>query len=114
MVSAGLLFHSLNRFSFYQKYIRIDNINIEKNGIKNRPNLTDIEEWESTNKKIIDINSADLLSLMELPGIGRETALKIIEYRTTHGNFNDIEDLIHVKGIGVKKLEMLKQYVIIK
>ena len=50
----------------------------------------------------IDINSADVEELMELPGIGRAYAERIVEYRKEHGSFERIEDLMNVRGIGEK------------
>ena len=113
IITAGLIFLSLNRFSIYQKYIKINikNQNIDNSRVTNDALLSDIEERE---RNSVDINSADLFTLIELPGIGRETALNIIEYRTTNGPFSNFNELLQVKGIGIKKLEMLKQYVIIK
>lgn len=59
-------------------------------------------------KSCVSINSADLESLMTLNGVGEATALKIIEYRQTNP-FLLIEDLMNVKGIGIKKFEKIKE-----
>ena len=49
----------------------------------------------------IDINQADLDELdKHLEGIGKTKAKKIIEYRELHGDFEAIEDLMKIKGIG--------------
>ena len=116
VVSAGLLFLSLARFSFYQNYIQNTdkNKNISKSGINNSALLTDNEEREKNIIRAVDINSADLKTLMQLPGIGRETALNIIEYRSNIGEFTEVNALLHVKGIGIKKLEKIQEYIIIK
>ena len=60
----------------------------------------------------IDINRAGLDELMSLPGIGRVTALNIIEYRTRKGSFADVHELIEVQGIGPKKLDAILNYVV--
>jgi competence ComEA-like helix-hairpin-helix protein len=109
VVSAGLLFLSLNRFRFYQNYIQ----NIYETTLTNKVFSTDTEEKDDINRIIVDINSASVSALMQLPGIGRETALRIIEYRSEFGKFSDISDLLKVHGIGIKKLEHLKEYVVI-
>lgn len=112
-ITAGLIFLSLNRYNIYQKYIQINikNQNIDNSRITYDTLLSDIEERK---RGTVDINNADLSILVELPGIGRVTALNIIEYRTNNGPFSNFDELLQVKGIGAKKLEMLKQYVIIK
>lgn len=48
----------------------------------------------------IDINHADAITLELLPGIGPATAQNILQYRTAHGPFRRVEDLIAVPGIG--------------
>ncbi|MDI9541208.1 MAG: helix-hairpin-helix domain-containing protein [Bacillota bacterium] len=59
----------------------------------------------------ISINSADLNQLMEIPYVGEKTALLIIEYRNTHGSFKTIEEIMEIKGIGLKKFEKMKEYI---
>jgi len=64
--------------------------------------------------KIININNAYAADLMLLPGIGEVTAEKIIEYREKNNGFKKIEDIVKVKGIGVKKFEKLKPYITVE
>ena len=66
---------------------------------------------KKTNEDKISINSANLYELSALPGIGKSTALKIIEYRDEYGSFIKLEDLKNVSGIGNKKYEAIKQYI---
>ena len=63
---------------------------------------------ESATKGLTNINSADKIELMELPGIGEVMAEKIIRYREENGPFGSIEDLQNVPGIGSKKFDELK------
>ena len=56
----------------------------------------------------ININQADAKTLTTLKGIGKDRAVKIIEYRETNGPFQKIEDLMKVKGIGKKIFEQNK------
>ncbi|MBQ8880883.1 MAG: helix-hairpin-helix domain-containing protein [Oscillospiraceae bacterium] len=59
----------------------------------------------------MDINTATAQQLQLLPGIGEALAQRIIEYRTEHGGFSSVEDLMNVSGIGEKKFEGLRDYV---
>jgi competence ComEA-like helix-hairpin-helix protein len=61
--------------------------------------------------KVIDINSASIQELDELPGIGPAIAARIVEYREKNGPFGKIEDLMEVRGIGEKKFLSLKDRV---
>ncbi|MEN6521312.1 MAG: helix-hairpin-helix domain-containing protein [Armatimonadota bacterium] len=60
---------------------------------------------------LVNINTAGLGELDQLPGIGPVTAQKIIDYRNQIGRFSTIEQLENVKGIGPKKLEQIRPYV---
>ncbi|MBR2131073.1 MAG: helix-hairpin-helix domain-containing protein [Oscillospiraceae bacterium] len=61
----------------------------------------------------INLNTASQTELETLPGIGPVTAQRIIEYRTTQGVFQTIDDLLQVKGIGPATLEKVCDYVTI-
>ena len=65
----------------------------------------------ASSKPAINLNAATLDQLETLPGIGRKTAERIIEYRTKSGGFKRIEDLMNVKGIGEKSFLKLKPLV---
>ncbi len=62
-------------------------------------------------KILININTASQEELLVLPFIGEKIARRIIEYRRQKGKFSSIDDLKKVKGIGEKKLQVLKEYV---
>lgn len=59
----------------------------------------------------VDVNTADAEALQTLPGIGPALAERIIAYRTEHGPFRRVEDLLEVKGIGEATLEKFRQEV---
>ena len=59
----------------------------------------------------IDVNTGDLATLEELPGIGPAMAQRIINYRTQYGPFITGDQLRNVKGIGPKKLAKIEPYV---
>jgi competence protein ComEA len=56
----------------------------------------------------VDVNEADETRLQDLPGIGPALAAAIIQYRTDHGPFGTVEDLLDVPGIGPAKLAQLE------
>ena len=56
----------------------------------------------------ININQADATTLTTLKGIGKDRAVKIIEYREKNGPFEKVEDIMKVKGIGKKIFEQNK------
>jgi competence protein ComEA len=56
----------------------------------------------------VNLNSATVLQLEALPGIGKATAERIVEYREKNGGFKKIEELMNVRGIGEKSFLSLK------
>ena len=60
----------------------------------------------------IDINSAGSVQLQEVPGIGPATADKILAMRKSYGAFKSVDDLLSVRGIGPKRLEKMRKYLV--
>lgn len=56
----------------------------------------------------IAVNTASTAELEALPGIGPVVAQRIVEYRTSHGAFTSLDDLLQVKGVGEKVLEKIR------
>lgn len=55
----------------------------------------------------VDINTADAQTLAtELKGIGTAKAEAIVAYREANGPFKRLEELVKVKGVGEKTLEI--------
>ena len=59
----------------------------------------------------LNLNTATVSQLETLPGIGKSTAERILEYREKSGGFRKIEDLMNVRGIGEKSFLKLKPLV---
>ena len=105
---------------------KVNSVNLSKNSEK----LVDSEAelYDFSNKKIdsknknkttlkvhsININVASQSTLTNLPGIGKKTAQKIIELREKKGKLENLNELLEVKGIGKKKLEVIKKYIFIE
>jgi competence protein ComEA len=62
----------------------------------------------------INLNTATAEQLEAIPGIGPVLAQRIIEYRQTHGRFQSVDELLEVHGIGPKRLENMRPYVVVK
>lgn len=60
---------------------------------------------------IVNINSASIDELKEIPGVGESTAKKIIEYREQNGGFSSKFEIMNISGIGQKKFENMKNHI---
>ena len=63
---------------------------------------------------LININTATSAELQELYRIGPALADRIIEYRSSYGRFETIEEIKEVKGIGEKTFEKIKDRICVK
>ena len=61
--------------------------------------------------KPIDLNTATIEQLEQLPGIGPSTAKAIIRFREKSGPLKRVEDLLAIHGISKARLEKLRPYV---
>jgi competence protein ComEA len=63
----------------------------------------------------IDLNRASAEDLGTVPGLGPVLARRIVEYRNIHGPFKRVDELHEkVLGVGQKKAEILKRYLVIR
>ncbi|MCX6510462.1 MAG: helix-hairpin-helix domain-containing protein [Actinobacteria bacterium] len=62
----------------------------------------------------LDLNSATVEQLNDLPGVGPATAKAIIETRKAAGRFRSVDDLLTVKGIGPSKLDAIRSSVVVR
>lgn len=92
--------------------INIDNKSIIKDTANDKPvyNLNE-NSIEGNTNIVININTATINELQTLPGIGESKASSIVEYRNENGNFNSIEDIKKVSGIGDSVYEKIKNYI---
>ena len=62
----------------------------------------------------VDVNTADAAALAEaLKGVGAKTAAEIVSHRKAHGPFRNPDDLLEVKGIGKKTLDLNRADILI-
>jgi competence protein ComEA len=59
----------------------------------------------------VDLNTATVADLEQLPGVGPATAAAIVDDRTRNGPFASVDDLDRVTGIGPAKLAALRDLV---
>lgn len=81
--------------------------------IDSNDDIVQTEENENDEKiesssSLVNINTASVVELMSLDGIGETKAKAIIEYRDTSGGFKSIEDIKNVSGIGESTYENIK------
>jgi comEA protein len=65
----------------------------------------------SSQKGIVNINTAEGEQLQLLPRVGPALAERIINFREVNGPFKSVDELVAVKGIGEKSLEQLRPYI---
>ena len=58
----------------------------------------EVIEDESQNALRVDINTADIEELDELPEVGPSTAESIVEYRQTNGQFSSVDELTSMRN----------------
>ncbi len=62
---------------------------------------------------VVNVNTADTETLVQLPRIGPAVAQRIVEFREQNGRFKTKQDLMLVRGIGERTYELLEPYVVL-
>ena len=60
---------------------------------------------------VVNVNKADESQLALLPRVGPALAARILEFREANGKFDRTDDLMLVRGIGEKTVELLGPFV---
>ena len=78
--------------------------------------LAQAESWNEalTAARQVDINTAGVAELEQLPQVGPALAHRIVAYRQAHGVFGSLAELRQVPGIGPKTYEALQGYVVVE
>jgi len=56
----------------------------------------------------MDLNSADRKLLTQLPGVTKDVAYKIVNYRNRHGGFSNWSDVENAIGFSAARMTVLK------
>lgn len=80
----------------------------------NKSNFNVIKKKQALAEKSVNLNKTSIEQLTLLPGIGIKTAERILAYRRASGGFNNINELLEVKGIGESKFEKIKKYIFVR
>lgn len=112
LILLGSVFWGLRRFNPTLFLGEPDFIAVPNEEIKSqKPNQSKIEVEQPQRPAVLNINTASVEDLQTLPNIGPQMAKRIVQYRNEIGNFDKVDALTEVKGIGEKTLEKLKPFV---
>jgi|TARA_B100000085_G_scaffold219584_1_gene204315 competence ComEA-like helix-hairpin-helix protein len=97
------------QFAFFSRYLS------ERRAREKEENKVskELEDYVGVDKqyKNININTASIGELIQLPHIGPVTAQKIVDYRNKH-KFSNPEQLININGVGEQVFKEIKPYII--
>lgn len=109
IIGGGITLYKRNHPNFARELILESTEKKDKSPIQKEPLYSKKPEIEDK----ININQATVKELELLPGIGPVLAKRILSLRESKGGFNEVEELLEVNGIGARKLEEIKKWVIL-
>ena len=63
----------------------------------------------------VNVNSASVEEIAEaLKGVGMSKAAAIVNYRNENGEFKHIDELVNVKGIGIRTVDINRDYILLE
>jgi competence protein ComEA len=71
----------------------------------------EISDVEAAPASLVNVNTAELQALIDLPGIGPALAARIITYREQNGDFATVEQLVDVQGIGPNNMNEFRHLI---
>ena len=67
-----------------------------------------VTEEVAPERVLVNVNTASAEELEAVTGIGPVLAQAILDYRAEHGDFQTIDELMNVRGIGSAKLDAMR------
>jgi competence protein ComEA len=62
----------------------------------------------------VNVNSANAEEIAEaLKGVGMSKAEAIVSYRSENGQFKHVDELVNVKGIGIRTVDINREYILL-
>jgi competence protein ComEA len=63
----------------------------------------------------VNVNTADAETISaELQGVGISKAIAIVEYRQANGPFKSADELVQVKGIGERTVDINRKHILVQ
>ena len=63
----------------------------------------------------VNVNSAGVEEIAEgLKGVGMSKATAIVEYRNINGKFQHVDELVNVKGIGIRTVDINREFILLE
>jgi competence protein ComEA len=63
----------------------------------------------------VNVNSASAEEIAEaLKGVGLSKAEAIVNYRNEYGQFKHVDELVNVKGIGIRTVDINREYILLE
>lgn len=109
-------------FNSVKNEISEDSAKIQNKKFDNKQELSEFSKEkaaENSKNQIAEsrqynLNTITVSQLLTLNGVGEKVAENIVNYRNQIRKFESLDQLLEVKGIGEKKLNQLKKFLIIK
>lgn len=96
-------------FDIVPHTVKTENIKSAKNEFSTYYNENvNKKNYTTTQKVIVNINTASVQELCTIRMIGETKAKAIVNYREKYGDFKDKGDIVKVYGIGEKTYEKIK------
>ena len=81
--------------------------NVEQSGARSDPGCPQAGAGQTAP---LDLNAASESELLALPGVGPSKARAILDFRSQHGGFLSVSQLLRIKGFGRATLKRLRPF----